>query len=74
MHFHRASHSSSAILRPDGAFYDAARKFWSLYVLKAEKVDKELVESWKGDTDGILIFVRVLSSYVLTLTYLERAL
>ncbi|KAJ7026609.1 hypothetical protein C8F04DRAFT_1296379, partial [Mycena alexandri] len=31
---------------------------WALYVLEAEKYDKSLVESWKSDMEGILIFVR----------------
>ena len=36
-----------------------ADKFWSTYLEDAEKQDHALAESWKGDTDGILIFVRV---------------
>lgn len=31
-----------------------------MYLTEAEKHDKALVESWKGDMDGILIFVRAL--------------
>lgn len=34
-----------------------ADKFWSTYLEDAEKQDTALSESWKGDTDGILIFV-----------------
>ncbi|KAI9447530.1 hypothetical protein H4582DRAFT_1783215, partial [Lactarius indigo] len=30
---------------------------WSMYLTEAEKQDKEVIESWKGDTDGILVFV-----------------
>ncbi|KAI0032713.1 hypothetical protein K488DRAFT_15422, partial [Vararia minispora EC-137] len=32
-------------------------KFWSMYLADADKCDKALLENWKGDTDGILIFV-----------------
>jgi hypothetical protein len=31
---------------------------FSLYLKEAEKVDRQMVEDWKGTTDGILIFVR----------------
>jgi len=33
-------------------------KIWSVYVSEAEKEDKALVEGWKGDMEGLLIFVR----------------
>ncbi|KAJ6501195.1 hypothetical protein C8R47DRAFT_970565, partial [Mycena vitilis] len=36
----------------------AAAKLWAVYVSEAEKYDKGLVESWKGDMEGMLIFVR----------------
>ncbi|KAJ7691181.1 hypothetical protein B0H17DRAFT_846234, partial [Mycena rosella] len=29
---------------------------WAIYVLEAEKYDKTLVESWKSDMEGMLIF------------------
>lgn len=45
----------------DSAYTEAYRTLWALYMLNTEKFDKELVESWKGDTDGILIFVRALA-------------
>jgi len=38
--------------------HEIASKFWSRSLNKSEKYDKELVETWKGDADGILIFVR----------------
>jgi hypothetical protein len=34
-----------------------ADKFWSLYLAEADKQDMTLVESWKGETDSILMFV-----------------
>ncbi|KAI0032006.1 hypothetical protein K488DRAFT_86270 [Vararia minispora EC-137] len=40
--------------------------FWSLYLTEAEKEDAMLVESWKGDTDGILIFTGLFAATVAT--------
>ncbi|KAJ7708173.1 hypothetical protein B0H17DRAFT_1191664 [Mycena rosella] len=34
----------------------ACAKVWAIYVGEAERYDKRLVESWKGDMDGMLIF------------------
>jgi hypothetical protein len=31
---------------------------FSMYLSRAEKFDKEQSESWKGNADGILVFVR----------------
>jgi hypothetical protein len=51
-------------------FSDPLDRFWNLYLVDAEKADKKLTDSWKGDTDGILIFVRLIH---LTLwSYRER--
>jgi Family of unknown function (DUF6535) len=38
--------------------HEIASRFWSRSLRKSEKHDKELVDTWKGDADGILIFVR----------------
>jgi hypothetical protein len=35
----------------------AAAKLWSVYISEAEKYDKALVESWKSNMGGMLIFV-----------------
>ncbi len=35
-----------------------------MYLTEAEKEDKEITENWKGDTDGILVFVSAHSSIV----------
>jgi hypothetical protein len=35
----------------------AASKLWAVYVSEAEKYDRSLVESWKSDMEGMLIFV-----------------
>jgi hypothetical protein len=32
---------------------------WAVYVAEAEKYDRALIESWKSDMAGMLIFVRV---------------
>ncbi|KAI0246953.1 hypothetical protein BJV78DRAFT_1096727, partial [Lactifluus subvellereus] len=37
---------------------------WSLCLAHADKFDKALVESWKGDMDGILIFSGLFSAIV----------
>ncbi|KAJ6534025.1 hypothetical protein DFH09DRAFT_932443, partial [Mycena vulgaris] len=37
-------------------------KIGSVYISEAEKYDKALVESWRGDMDGMLIFVNAQSS------------
>lgn len=43
----------------DAEEYDErAAKFWSVYVGEAESHDKALVETWKDDMEGIIIFVR----------------
>ncbi|KAJ7797687.1 hypothetical protein B0H14DRAFT_3547526, partial [Mycena olivaceomarginata] len=40
----------------------ASAKLWAVYISEAEKYDKALVESWKSDMDGLLIFVRRFSA------------
>lgn len=41
-----------------GAEYsNASGKVWSVYLNEADKQDTALAENWKGDTEGILIFV-----------------
>ena len=46
---------SSSISAPT---VDNSAEIWSICLTHAEKFDRALVESWKGDMDGILIFVR----------------
>ena len=45
------------IYEPDENHGDSSDGIWSMYVNEAEKQDTEVIESWKGDTDGILVFV-----------------
>ncbi|KAJ7758323.1 hypothetical protein B0H16DRAFT_1370531 [Mycena metata] len=40
----------------------AAAKLWAVYVSEAEKYDKGLVESWKSDMEGMLIFAGLFSA------------
>ncbi|KAJ7056100.1 hypothetical protein C8F01DRAFT_993428, partial [Mycena amicta] len=39
-----------------------AAKLWSVYVNEAEKYDKSLVESWRSNMDGMLIFAGLFSA------------
>ncbi|KAJ7668250.1 hypothetical protein B0H17DRAFT_1087984, partial [Mycena rosella] len=40
----------------------AAAKLWAVYVSEAEKYNKALVESWKSDMEGMLIFAGLFSA------------
>ncbi|KAJ7769193.1 hypothetical protein DFH07DRAFT_1058240 [Mycena maculata] len=40
----------------------AAAKLWAVYISEAEKYDKALVESWKSDMEGIIIFAGLFSA------------
>jgi uncharacterized membrane protein len=37
----------------------ASAKLWAVYISEAEKYDKALVERWRSDMEGLLIFVSV---------------
>ncbi|KAJ7480997.1 hypothetical protein FB451DRAFT_1086057 [Mycena latifolia] len=41
---------------------DTAAKFWSVYISEAERYDSALVESWKADMEGMLIFSGLFSA------------
>jgi hypothetical protein len=45
-------------LTADHGFELASAKVWGLYESEADKYDTELAETWKGQTDAMLIFVR----------------
>ncbi|KAJ7362980.1 hypothetical protein DFH08DRAFT_328819 [Mycena albidolilacea] len=50
------------LLKPQISDHDdeaAGGKMWAVYVAEAEKYDRALVESWKSDMEGMLIFVGV---------------
>ncbi|KAJ7606935.1 hypothetical protein DFH06DRAFT_1018908, partial [Mycena polygramma] len=40
----------------------ASAKLWSIYIGEAERYDKALVESWKADMEGMLIFSGLFSA------------
>ncbi|KAJ7657684.1 hypothetical protein DFH06DRAFT_1196936 [Mycena polygramma] len=40
----------------------AAAKLWAVYISEADKYDKALVESWKSDMEGLLIFAALFSA------------
>ena len=50
-------------LQPEGQsdFVDGSGPIFSMYLKMAEKEDEKMVESWKADADGILVFVRLYS-------------
>ncbi|KAJ6542913.1 cutinase-domain-containing protein [Mycena capillaripes] len=48
----------------------AAAKLWAVYVSEAEKYDKSLVETWKSDMEGLLIFAALFSA-ILTAFLIE---
>ncbi|KAJ7488652.1 hypothetical protein B0H11DRAFT_1620444, partial [Mycena galericulata] len=37
-------------------------KLWAVYISEAEKYDKTLVESWRSDMEGLLIFAGLFSA------------
>ncbi|KAJ7189193.1 hypothetical protein C8R46DRAFT_1056788 [Mycena filopes] len=47
---------------PDSSDDRGAAKLWAVYVSEAEKYDKSLVESWKSDMEGMLIFAGLFSA------------
>ncbi|KAK7013660.1 hypothetical protein R3P38DRAFT_3277534 [Favolaschia claudopus] len=75
------SHSISAFASVDSDFVSvkaeysdshdtAGAKLWSVYVSEAEKYDKALVDSWKSDMEGLLIFAGLFSA-ILTAFLIE---
>ncbi|KAH9030103.1 hypothetical protein EDB85DRAFT_1453615 [Lactarius pseudohatsudake] len=43
---------------------DSSDGLWSIYLTESEKQDAEVLESWKGDTNGILVFTGLFSATV----------
>ncbi|KAJ7712986.1 hypothetical protein B0H16DRAFT_1341877, partial [Mycena metata] len=50
------------MIAPDPDDDAAASKVWAVYVSEAEKYDRSLVESWKSDMEGMLIFAGLFSA------------
>jgi hypothetical protein len=40
-------------------YTDGSGALFSMYLNRAEEEDKKAAERWKGDADGILVFVRL---------------
>ncbi|KAF8265786.1 hypothetical protein EI94DRAFT_1787292 [Lactarius quietus] len=47
-------------------FSDCSSNIWSMYLERAKEDDKKMVEMWKGDADGILVFTGLFSASVAT--------
>ncbi|KAJ7138900.1 hypothetical protein C8R46DRAFT_1013896, partial [Mycena filopes] len=47
---------------PDPSEEAAGSQLWAVYVAEAEKYDRSLVESWKSDMEGMLIFAGLFSA------------
>ncbi len=56
------------ILDENHGIGDSSDGLWSMYLSEAEKEDKEVTENWKGDTDGILVFVSPATSILCMFT------
>ncbi|KAJ7164285.1 hypothetical protein C8R46DRAFT_998056, partial [Mycena filopes] len=48
--------------REEARYESASAKLWGVYVSEAEKYDRALVESWRSDMDGMLIFTGLFSA------------
>ncbi|KAI0060728.1 hypothetical protein BV25DRAFT_1806932, partial [Artomyces pyxidatus] len=48
----------------DTDYGERSAKIWSVYVDESAKHDSALIDSWKGDMDGILIFAGLFSAVV----------
>ncbi|KAK7038450.1 hypothetical protein R3P38DRAFT_545257 [Favolaschia claudopus] len=74
MDFNLLPHIPRGILENKDASEDdseaATAKLWAIYASEAEKYDKALVESWKSDMEGMLIFAGLFSA-VLTAFLIE---
>ena len=49
----RMRHSSQS----EAVYSDASGALFSIYLQTADEEDTKMTESWKGDADGILVFV-----------------
>jgi len=56
---HIGDHQDPTTETPQGAsdFVDGSGPIFSMYLEMATEEDKKMVEGWKADADGILIFV-----------------
>ncbi|KAI9447584.1 hypothetical protein H4582DRAFT_1867328, partial [Lactarius indigo] len=56
--------ADNTVVQRDENHGDPSDGLWSMYLTEAEKQDKEVTETWKGDTDGILVFTGLFSATV----------
>ncbi|KAI9428818.1 hypothetical protein H4582DRAFT_1890362, partial [Lactarius indigo] len=56
--------ADNSTVQRDEVRKDSSDGLWSLYLREVEKADKRLTESWKGDTDGIIVFTGLFSATV----------
>ena len=58
------------LIRVPGENYgDSSGRLWMMYLTEAEQEDKEITENWKGETDGILVFVSA-QPYISSIYYI----
>jgi hypothetical protein len=53
--------ASSGESQAESSYTDGSGALFSMYLNRAEEEDKKAAERWKGDADGILVFVRFLA-------------
>ncbi|KAJ6510404.1 hypothetical protein C8R45DRAFT_387791 [Mycena sanguinolenta] len=68
MEKHSPKESLSAVDTPGD---EPCAKIWSVYISEAEKKDKDLANSWRGNVNGVLIFAGLFSA-VLTAFIIEN--
>ncbi|KAI0261006.1 hypothetical protein BC834DRAFT_845784 [Gloeopeniophorella convolvens] len=52
--------------QPEKVFSDPSGPLFSMYLERAEEEDKKMVDNWKGDAEGILVFTGLFSATVAT--------
>ncbi|KAJ7087105.1 hypothetical protein C8R44DRAFT_687340, partial [Mycena epipterygia] len=62
MDVEKADAPKSTVNDSDPVTEAAAAKMWAVYVAEAAKYDKSLVESWRSDMEGMLIFAGLFSA------------
>ncbi|KAI0258398.1 hypothetical protein BC834DRAFT_835695, partial [Gloeopeniophorella convolvens] len=58
--------SQSTSGQSEKSFSDPSGPLFSMYLERAEEEDRRMVENWKGDADGILVFTGLFSASVAT--------
>ncbi|KAH9003507.1 hypothetical protein EDB86DRAFT_3073295 [Lactarius hatsudake] len=58
------AHSQGADYGAAAIFGDPSRQMWTLSLSQFEKYDREIIDRWKSDTDGVLVFTGLFSATV----------